>query len=286
LLEKKFQPAVIVHLCTLAALAREDAALLDSAAEQQAETFCEFLPEAVHMDVATLLGGPEPKSRVAAPAGAAANAAMAKRVVRTIVRKLKPRAGQLTSQHVAAILKLAEHGKPGKYLPLPGGLQVHREHATLVFSISPPRQRSSSSVSRNFEQPIDLGLASGGATVGVEVPLPHLGCVFRFTTIDWPTERRETSPTGAVLDRDVLRSPLVLRNWRPGDVFQPAGHRRAHKMKRLLNQHRISGWERDGWPVLTSGGVLVWARGFPAARAFAASERTQAGIVIAEEKLP
>jgi hypothetical protein len=51
-----------------------------------------------------------------------------------------------------------------------------------------------------------------------------------------------------------------------------------------LNEKRVSRWERDGWPVLTSGGVLAWARGFPVAAEFAANERTRAGIVVAEEK--
>jgi tRNA(Ile)-lysidine synthetase-like protein len=76
-----------------------------------------------------------------------------------------------------------------------------------------------------------------------------------------------------------------LRNWSPGDRFRPLGHRGAHKLKRLLNEKRISRWERDGWPVLTSGGVLAWARGFPAAAEFAADERTRAGILIAEEPI-
>ena len=62
------------------------------------------------------------------------------------------------------------------------------------------------------------------------------------------------------------------------------GHRSAQKLKRLLNEKRVSRWERDGWPVLTSGGVLAWARGFPVAAEFAADERTRAGIVVAEEK--
>jgi tRNA(Ile)-lysidine synthase len=82
-----------------------------------------------------------------------------------------------------------------------------------------------------------------------------------------------------------LRSPLVLRNWRAGDIFQPLGHHRAHKLKHLLSDRRIGQQERQGWPVLTSDGVLVWARGFPAAKEFAASEKTRAGIVIAEEVL-
>jgi len=36
---------------------------------------------------------------------------------------------------------------------------------------------------------------------------------------------------------------------------------------------------------LTSGGDLVWARGFTVAAEFAANERTRAGVVIAEEKI-
>jgi hypothetical protein len=52
-----------------------------------------------------------------------------------------------------------------------------------------------------------------------------------------------------------------------------------------LNEKHVSRWERDGWPVLTSGGDLAWARGLGAADEFAANERTRAGIVIAEEKI-
>ena len=115
--------------------------------------------------------------------------------------------------------------------------------------------------------------------------MPELECVFRLRVIDWPPKTGETNKEGAVLDRDRLQFPLVLRNWRPGDRMQPAGRRKTHKLKRLLNEKRISRWQRDGWPVLTSSGVLAWARGFPVAAEFAANERTRAGMVIWEEKL-
>jgi tRNA(Ile)-lysidine synthase len=102
--------------------------------------------------------------------------------------------------------------------------------------------------------------------------------------IDWLGKRVDTKESGAVLDRDRVRWPLVLRNWRFGDKLQPAGHQKAHKLKRLLNEKHISRWERDGWPVLTSDGVLVWARGFPVAAGFAANDGTRTGILITEEK--
>jgi tRNA(Ile)-lysidine synthetase-like protein len=60
------------------------------------------------------------------------------------------------------------------------------------------------------------------------------------------------------------------------------GHRKPHKLKRLLNEQRISRWVRDGWPVLTSAGVIAWARGFPVGAAFAATAETHSGVRIEE----
>ncbi len=131
-----------------------------------------------------------------------------------------------------------------------------------------------------------LELAEGGEN-GKRLPLPGGVEVRREQDrlIDWPAKRGDTIDKGFVLDCDALQSPLVLRNWRPGDKLRPCGHRSAHKLKRLLNQKRVSRWEREGWPVLTSGGVLAWARGFPAAAEFVASEKTRSGVVITEEAI-
>ena len=88
-----------------------------------------------------------------------------------------------------------------------------------------------------------------------------------------------------MLDREALQWPLTLRNWHPGDRFRPCGHRNEHKLKRLLSKKRVSGQEREGWPVITSRGALVWARGFPVAAELAANEKTRFGVVITEEPI-
>jgi len=202
-------------------------------------------------------------------------------MVRRIVEKVKPRAGQLGANHVEAVLKLARNGQNGSSLALPGGVEVRKERDALVFqAVENAGERASQSSRREYEYKIDL------AKGDTEVNVPELGCVFRLRVIDWPPKRGETSSKdGAVLDRERLRFPMVLRNWRPGDRLRPQGHRSAHKLKRLLNEKHVSRWERDGWPVLTSGGDLAWARGLGAAAEFAANERTRAGIVIAEERI-
>jgi tRNA(Ile)-lysidine synthase len=271
LLEKRFQPAIVEHLATLADLAREDESFWEEVVAKRAAELVQKGSEGLRIAATDLL---EPLTRVEEAQ------ALSKRLVRHIVKSLKPRSGQLGAGHVNAVLELARHGQSGTSLPLPGGVEVRRERDALAFhAVGKKNASGTPGKAREFEYNIDL------ARGAQELRVAELGCVFRFRVIDWPGKRAETSTDGAVLDRDRLRLPLVLRNWRPGDRIRPLGHRNAHKLKRLLNEKRISRWARDGWPVLTSGGILAWARGFHVAAEFAADERTRAGMVIAEEAL-
>ncbi len=72
------------------------------------------------------------------------------------------------------------------------------------------------------------------------------------------------------LDWDCCAGSLVLRNWRPGDSYQPLGKSKAEKIKTLFQEQRIPLWERRSWPVITLGEEVVWARQFGAAERFAA----------------
>ncbi len=200
------------------------------------------------------------------------------RMVRRIVKELQSRKGELGAGHVASVLELAQSGENGKLLRLPGGVEVRREKDALVFRAT-DNSRGDPETAIEYEREVALG--AGGETVSI----PSLRCAFRFRTIDWPRERSETSNTLAVLDCSQLRAPVVLRNWRPGDRLQPAGRNGVYKLKRLLNKKGISRWDRNGWPVLTSDGVIAWARGFPVAAEFAANEKTRSGLVIDEEPL-
>jgi tRNA(Ile)-lysidine synthase len=284
LLEKQFQPAVVEHLASLAELAREDEADLQGQAELRVLARAKETKGGLRIP-ARDIAGPRSTPRNLLKENsedygvAISSAGVRKRMVRHMIANIKPRAGQLGANHVETVLELARGGQSGSSLSLPGGVEVRRVRDELFFLAAHRTEKTSSRASREYEYNIDL--ARGDA----EVNAAELGCVFRLRVIDWPPKRGETSRDRAVLDRDRLRFPIVLRNWRPGDRLRPQGHRSAHKLKRLLNEKRVSRWERDGWPVLTSGGVLVWARGFPVAAEFAANERTRAGIVIAEEKL-
>jgi tRNA(Ile)-lysidine synthase len=295
LLEKKFQSAVVAHLASLAELAAEDELFLDAVVEQQASLLVTRTPVASSISVSELLSPWQKTNNSVTDHTLAAlpkkdpAIALQKRLLRCIVAQVKQQHGQLTARHVDAILDLAQRGENGKALSLPGGVEVRRHRDILMFHTQPnsralePRAQSKhlTQHASKLEYHYQIDALPSEQVLRVSKP----GCEFRFTLVDWLRKRGETTNIGAVLDRDRLSFPLVLRSWRPGDQLHLQGHRNAQKLKRLLNEKGVSRWERDGWPVLTSGEVLVWAWGFPVAAGFAADERTQVAIAIAERNL-
>lgn len=291
LLERQFQPLVVGHLASLAQFAREDEEFLEWLAQERCEMLAKKNVHETRIAVVELLWPMDGKSIYMDGAENTENtekrektSALTKRMLFRLIQERKKVEGQITAQHIAAVMSLARQGQTGKSLQLPGGVEVRKERNDLVFCTNSLHRSAKELGARKspviqYEHNIDF--EHGDAAVRI----PEAGCVIRLRVIDWPRQREETSKLGAVLDRDRLRLPLVLRNWRFGDWLQPAGHRSAHKLKRLLNEKRVSRWVRNLWPVLTSGGVLVWARGFPVAAGFAANEGTRIGILITEETI-
>jgi tRNA(Ile)-lysidine synthase len=278
-LEKEFQPAVAEHLCRLADLAREDQAWLESSAELQLFQNAKEDQGEWRIALSDLIPSPrrDGQSKNAHElCSRQAPQAMSKRMIRQLVKKVKPHSGQLSSLHVDAVLRLALQPAAGKSLPLPGGVEVRRERDVLVFRARPGKFARKQSGPKEFWHIVKLGPEP------VDVPLLEQSCRLRFTVIDWPAEGRETSVIGAVLDRDRLCVPFVVRNWKPGDKIQPLGHRKPHKLSRLLNELGVSRWKKVVWPVVDSGGTIAWTRGLPISAEFAAGSSTRKGVVISE----
>jgi tRNA(Ile)-lysidine synthase len=280
LLQKQFQPAVVEHLCLLADFAREDEAWLESSAELR--VFLSAKEEQGEWRIAlrdiVAPPAPEEQSRNLNDLWSRrAPEAMSKRMIRLLVKKVKPRSGQLSSVHVDAVLQLALHPDSGKCLQLPGGVEVRRERNLLRFRAMPDKDMAKSQrTARPFAHAVEL---KGGQA---DIPLLEQSCWLRFTVIDWPPQGRETSVTGAVLDRDRIRLPFVVRNWQPGDSMRPLGHQKPHRLSRLLNELGVSRWDKVSWPVLVCGEKIAWARGLAVSAEFAAGSSTRKGVVITE----
>ena len=66
----------------------------------------------------------------------------------------------------------------------------------------------------------------------------------------------------ALLDFHSLCFPLRMRNFRPGDRFQPLGTKGTQKLKDFFIDHKIPKFERPSIPLLISGEMITWIVGY------------------------
>ncbi|MEP6692710.1 MAG: tRNA lysidine(34) synthetase TilS [Gemmatimonadaceae bacterium] len=66
--------------------------------------------------------------------------------------------------------------------------------------------------------------------------------------------------------------PLTVRCWRPGDRMVAAGEAAPRRLKGLLRDARVAASDRPAWPVVLSGGEIVWIPGVR--RGSAATDRS------------
>jgi tRNA(Ile)-lysidine synthase len=272
-MEAEFGAGVVDRLARLADLARNDEALLDEILEERFLRLSRHQAGTVLLRARDLLDPwPQLKSHEA-------REAMAARLARRAAREVKRDLRGIAASHIARVLHLARHGTSGNRLELPGGLVVERVLNDLVFSAGSERDRTAGRAAA-YCYPVDV--AEGGEAV---VKIAETGKRLRLKLIDWPAAGRETyQEASGALDADRLETPLLIRNWLPGDAYRPHGRGHRGKLKRLLLERRISGKDRAVWPVLTSGGKPVWASGLPVAAEFAPGPRTRRVLLILENK--
>ena len=292
LLESEFQPAVVERLAALASAARGQEAFWRALEDDSLRRYFDAghlkrLPQGLAICIPNLL---EPVSLIPeSPGYVGADGrerellrqdlcdALARRMVRRLFETATGSRQGLTSDHVEEVMQLARCGAGGTEIHLPGVVVERSLQGELIFV---PRGKETRAPQEPFEFVVDISPAHGA-----RVDVPQIGKRFVLKVIDWPGAASETRQGAEPLDFERLSAPVVLRNWRPGDSYRPRGRQRVHKLKELLYGQGVDARERPAWPVLTSAGQVVWARGLPGADEFAASAATQLALLIDEESL-
>jgi tRNA(Ile)-lysidine synthetase-like protein len=231
------------------------------------------------------IAGTANRESAATESSAAPMHALTERLVRRLYQGVRGDRRGLTARHVEQVIHLASQSASGRRVELPCGVSVERSFSELIFCRSSQLERRSvaketNAVARAFQYVVKLP-ERGVAIVAV----PELRSRFHLKVIDWPAGRRETTSDCLALDAELLRAPLILRNWRAGDAFRPRGRKSIQKVKRLFLAGRIPSRERAQWPVLESGGCVAWVRGMPPANDFCVNVNTRSGVTIEEDHL-
>jgi len=198
--------------------------------------------------------------------------AVARRLVRRAIEIAKGDLRGVGFGHLAGVLELTASAEGHGRLQIPG-LDIFRSFDRL--RIAPPALDNLDN--RNYRLPLPV---PGAVQLPGQKMVVHTE-LFENTNV---TETLSDVYNGCVgcLDWNRLCSPLEIRNWRPGDQYQPVGHSGAEKIKVLFHQARVPLWERRHWPVVTMGEVILWARRFGPASGFAATPGSRPVLSIRE----
>jgi tRNA(Ile)-lysidine synthase len=185
-----------------------------------------------------------------------AHPGLVRRVFRAALRIAGSELHDVTFDHIETVRGLLEHGKSGKFMEIPGGLQVTREFERLVFRLAP-----GPIADYNYELKIPG-----------EVHIPEVGKLFRAELVEM--EANDAAGGRVFVDAESIGPYVTIRNWKPGDYYRPVGLP-AGKLKKLFQRARIPRGHRTGWPVIVADSTIVWVASFPVSREFVPRGRSK-----------
>jgi tRNA(Ile)-lysidine synthase len=171
--------------------------------------------------------------------------ALQRRILRLWIAENRGNLRGLDYGHVEDLIDLIAHGQPQARLSIPGQWELVNEY-NIVKLHKEKRGRRLRSV---YSYRLSLGRG---------VTIPEAGMKFE-------TERSAIAPaTGlekglmAVFDAGLLPLNLTVRNFRPGDRFQPIGMKGHKKVKDLFIEQKVPLSVRSVLPLLLSGDEILW----------------------------
>jgi tRNA(Ile)-lysidine synthase len=292
ILDRDFSPAIVQHLGDLARFAREEESFWSALVEDRLAKYAR-IASTPHSQKTLSIGARDLLSPITfGGAGGHSEAqptrALTERLIRRLYEKVRGDRRELSARHVEQVIRLAAESTSGKRLRLPGRIAVERVFDDIVFSSASQEDGhkvQAASRETKMQPPSYLYMVDLPARGATTVAVPELSTSFRLKIVDWPLGESDTKTDSGAFDAGTLRSPLLLRSWRPGDAYRPRGHRQSQKLKQMFQAERVPRHQRVHWPVLESAGQVIWTRGMAPAEEFCVRENTRVGLLIEEESL-
>jgi tRNA(Ile)-lysidine synthase len=176
--------------------------------------------------------------------------AMQRRLLRLWTEEARGHLRGLDFQHVEALLDLIKAGPPQSRLAIPGGWELIREYEQLRL-----QKRS-----RSLKQP--CACYSYELRVGENLHIREAGLRIVSREILPPFPRPPVDLMDVFFDSAGFAGKLTMRNFRPGDRFQPLGMRGHKKVKDFFIEKKIPLSVRASLPLLVLGGEVIWIPGY------------------------
>jgi len=185
--------------------------------------------------------------------------ALQRRIFRMAIEKIKGDLRRIRFVHISSVIGLLEKRSAYGKADLPDHIRILRNRDELcVFK----EKHMSIDVSEThlhwdtftFEYLIEK-LES--------VFIKEIGAYIKFTEMrmEKVPDYRYAGQYTSFFDKDNLSFPMVIRNFRPGDAFQPLGVGGTQKLKKFFIDRKVPRSDRIKCPILLSRGKIIWVVG-------------------------
>lgn len=164
------------------------------------------------------------------------------RLIRALLEGLAPEGKGFSSAHVQSLVDLAIKSSSGKEISLPYGLYAQREYDHVVIKYGGREEIG------DYEYPIIIPGT-------VDLKERHIILSTRRATMD---EVDFKCLNRTYFDDNKIKGPLVIRNRRCGDWFEPLGTRGSQKIKKLFIDRKIPRRKRDRIALIADRESVIW----------------------------
>jgi len=236
-LKKSYNPAIVDSLNRLGEILQAEDQWMDQALESVfADSIIDQTSDGIRLDL--------PKFNKMHPAAG-------RRIIRKAILSVKHDLRRITFSHVDAVLDLAGKIRSGGFLDLPDGIRVIKDTAVLTIK-KKGREGLTDMINYRYK------IFAEGTT-----PIIEAQVAIKLVGIDIGDvpEFKDAGTNRAFFDRDCLRFPMVIRNFRPGDRFSPLGVDGTQKLKKFFINNKIPARQRYKCPLLVSENKIIWVGG-------------------------
>ncbi len=231
LLEKEYQPKIKRILLRTSTILREDDDYLEKETERVWQHVVEESGECLAFQYSTYRSLPP---------------AIQWRVVRKLLKRIYGEAKE--DLRIAEVFKALKEAPPSLLLQLPSEVLLEKKYERV--SLGKKRVETVT--------PFEVELVFPGRTFIKEIGREVVTEVTENESyLDIPKGRAGI----AYLDYHALQFPLRIRNFRPGDKFEPFGVKGSQKLKEFFIDHKIPRFERPNIPLLVAGERIAWVVG-------------------------
>lgn len=169
--------------------------------------------------------------------------AIRRRLLKVLLEDFSPKKNGISFVHINSICQFIRNCESGKKISLPFGIQARREYKTLILE-------------KRREKRYEIASGHTSENDGLMI-MKKRELMIRFRKIK-QSEVDFTAKYKYYFDYDKIILPLVVRNRRNGDWFQPLGMQGRQKLKSFFIDHKITRKKRDEVILLADQQSVIW----------------------------